>query len=258
MVNDQLLTSEQIASMKFKVGERLVNHILNKNPQVKLFGGAVRDKILHDHLKTDYCPTDYDLCTTSNSAYRNVIDFIYEHCGNVRSDDTLPNQNYTRPQFQVTKLIVDLFAVSLTDEMTIKFDIVLLETNQSFNCDFDVNSLAMDKRGIGFIHDSEDVYRKLRNVFQAIESKTATFGYRLSEDEKIQEKEKYVLNLRAIRLIRKGWTVCHTWRRYELIPSIPQMCTHCHRDDINIKSVNVRDESISEYCFECFDLFLEN
>jgi hypothetical protein len=257
MANDELLLSEkQISFMKFKVGEKLVTKILENNPSVKLFGGAVRDKILHEHLQTTYCPRDYDFCTSSQSDYRTVIDFIQRKCGNVRRiNEKDQNKKYTTPQFTVTSLFVDLFAVPLTDQLTIKIDVVLFE-NQ-VNCDFDVNLLAMGTFGMELIDSTnEDVYRKLRNVFDAIEKKQATLCYELSEDQKSQDQEKACLNSRALRLIRRGWKVYGSCISGEMILDT-KVCNHCQCADVNINCVNFGSNITFQRCFQCCDLFWE-
>jgi hypothetical protein len=260
MANDELLLSdEQISFMKFKVGEKLVTQILENNPSVKLFGGAVRDKILHEHLKIDYCPRDYDFCTSFQSDYRTVIDFIQRKCGNVRRiNEKDQNKKYATPQFTVTTLFVDLFAVPLTDQLTIKMDIVLFEN--PVNCDFDVNSLAMGTFGMELIdYTNENIYRKLRNVFDAIEKKQATLCYELSEEGKIRDQEKTCLNSRALRLIRRGWKVYGTWTSGEMIPDIKvsEVCKHCQHLDVTINCVTFESNITFQRCFQCFDLFWE-
>jgi hypothetical protein len=258
MVNDSLLlNAEQIAAMKFKVGQRLVEDILHNNPSLKLFGGAVRDKILHDYTKTSYCPQDYDFCTRSGSGYRNAIDFVQRNCGHVRvweKKDQDPNY-----PFEVTTFSIDLFAVFLTEELSIKIDIVLHQ--KTVNCDFDVNALSMGTSCMELINNGyQDVYHGLRNTFAFIEKKQATLCYKLSKDEKIQAKEKTILSCRALKLIRQGWKVYRSETCHELMQDGKEssVCKDCDFPDSSILCTDLRNGDTLECCFECFDLFWES
>ncbi len=137
---DLLLSAEQIKYFKQKIGQKLKDLILAKNPRCRLFGGAVRDEIL------GVAPKDYDICATTVEDYANLLTFVRTKIGTIFSETICgPDQDEYEHALEFVRFKVNLFPVPLTSELTISFDIVMMRDPEIV--DFDVNSLWVNASG---------------------------------------------------------------------------------------------------------------
>jgi hypothetical protein len=261
-----MLSTGQIMQMKFKVGSRMIQMILEDNPFVSVFGGACRDKILSSYTHQDVHPHNYNLATFSQPEYSQLLDYMQTKFGDVSvGKEKDADSDYP---FKVTPIRVNLFSMFLTREMQIEFDIVLILKRDAINCDFDVNSLAYNLKGIFFLQPRSDSLNQLLDCLKAIEAKHATLCYNESKKEnqtELENQNDQDLSWRAWELLSNGWKVssyqctfgdyqcgnCDECRQLEI-------CSQCLKlFNITVGMRKTDNDVWVRICKFCFNLFAD-
>jgi hypothetical protein len=236
---DLHISENALDFLKRQVGSKIVEQILCASLGARLFGGAIRDKI----LKTT--PSNYNFYVRSEEEFEELCEYIKTKCGHVRESDFV--HPYLKPH---KRFKVDLFAVEWRRDTCIYVDVTWFDP--VLNCDFDVNSLAHDAEGICSVQSRQlcPISNILKSV-QAIQDKHATLCYEF--DQKIDE-QKHLLQERALRFLLQGWEVSTQSETFSYVLAVDQKCFKCQEivPGRAIDMIQTKEELI---CVACFDLF---
>ena len=256
---------------KYKRIRSFCETILTQLPYIGIFGGAVRDFILHDKnteevLKNDndnflrwnlydasVVPSDIDIICSDKEHYDVAKHYLEskKFVGKVK-------KNYMK-NAECTQYILTMF-----NECIMKIDLVFSELCP--NIDFDVNSLVMANGSITTMKNFFSVSRRLTNttVTNEVSSIISNIIKKRAEIcifNNISPKElENLFNYRVLKLISKGFTINDfidikgmAWSIVDNKPSNPySKCSIC--DDLAI----VKNEKMGLRCAgSCWDIFYQ-
>jgi hypothetical protein len=228
------LNNTQINALKHHAMASMIEKVLSKNPNVCLFGGAVRDMILEAHQFGDKFATwreyDKEKCIVSND-----LDFM------VRSEEDFTSlkeffanyyhvaayeSNYEEMDFAVFRVRVPLIVgTMLNNKLSIFVDLVYRKEEQRI--DFDVNTLMYNHAKGFFVQtlpaESHLEYLvRFTKIVQHVQAKTAYFAKTSADVKWIKNRQE-----RGFSMMKRGWRILSNQDVFHFSTSRGKPCHRC-------------------------------
>ncbi len=256
----------QMVTWKHDAIQKMIQVVLEQNPNAYLFGSAVRDKIL-EMCKTQTIDgefdeskaivpnigKDLDFFVTSESDFEQLKKFFqsYYHEDVKECEDT---RQFNAEFVLFTTNIPLIIGHYTTIEWMICVTLVHRKVFQRI--DFDVNSLIYNGKTI-FIEGCNDPIEnllKMSTIVEHIKNKTA---YILDNEEENDISRKLILQERALSLMERGWNVCmkskqvrnHMEYKYKYLKT-----THnCHKCGKRRAEIISAHDIFCSYCWFAYE-----